>query len=59
MNGVSPSAFDRHDVLVAIGLACCVIGAGLAWLPAGLIVAGAGCIGWGVLADLGARKPEG
>lgn len=43
---------DRFDLLFIAGLVLVAIGAGLAWLPAGLIAGGAGLI---VLALLGAR----
>lgn len=43
---------DRFDVLFVAGVALIAIGAGLAWLPAGLMVAGAGLV---VLSFLGAK----
>lgn len=54
----SASRFDRHDGLLLVGLGLCAVGAGLAWVPAGFLVGGLGCIAWAVLSDLAARSRQ-
>lgn len=43
---------DRYDALLALGVLLIALGAGLAWLPLGLICGGAGCC---AIAAIGAR----